>query len=493
MSAERYMSEVRVASDRRWWALSVLSIAQLIVVLDATIVTISLPYAQADLGIRDADKQWMFTAYTLMFGGLLLLGGRLADYVGRRRIFLIGLVGFAVASALAGAAASTGMLFAGRALQGLFAALLAPSALSLVSVTFTQVQERARAFAVFGGVSGAGFALGLIGGGALTQYASWRWCLLVNTPIALATAAAALVVVVRDVPVKRVGGYDLPGVIFVTAGLVSVVYGFNRAAQVGWSAASTVTLLVAGVCLLSAFVAIEARVANPLLPLRIPGEINRGGSFLIALLVPIAMYAVFLFLSYYFQQTLGYSPLKAGIAFLPFPIGIVVSAGVASRLLPQVGPRVVMVAGALLGAAGLIYLAQLEVGDTYWAAVLPAEIVIALGMAQIFVAMQATALYAIDDSDVGVASGLLNAVQQIGASIGTALLTTIAVQVSARYARSHPPAVDLPAHAAVHSYDVGFYWGAGFFVISAIVVAGMIRVRRLELVTDSDRLATMPV
>ncbi|MFJ4654354.1 MFS transporter [Nocardia sp. NPDC088792] len=480
------MSEEQVASDRRWWALVVLSIAQLIVVLDATIVTISLPYAQADLGIADADKQWVFTAYTLVFGGLLLLGGRLADYVGRRRIFLIGLTGFAVASGLAGAAVSPGMLFAGRALQGLFAALLAPAALSLVSVTFTRAQERARAFAVFGGVSGAGFALGLIGGGALTQYASWRWCLLINTPIALATAAAALLVIVRDVPVRREGGYDLPGVLLVTAGLASVVYGFNRAAQVGWGAASTLTLLVVGVGLLLAFVAVEGRVADPLLPLRIPGELNRAGSFLVALLVPVAMYAVFLFLSYYFQQTLGYSPLRAGIAFLPFPFGIVVSAGIASKLLPQVGPRVLMLAGAQLGVVGLIYLAQLKVGYSYWAAVFPAEIVIALGMAQIFVAMQATALYAIDDRDAGVASGLLNAVQQIGAAIGTALLTTIAVQVSTRYAHHHPPTPALPAHAAVHSYDVGFYWGAGFFVIAAIVVAITIRVRKLDAVSAGD-------
>lgn len=487
------MSEVRVASDRRWWALVVLSITQLIVVLDATIVTIALPYAQADLGISDADKQWVFTAYTLMFGALLLLGGRLADYVGRRRILLIGLVGFAVASALAGAASSGAMLFAGRALQGMFAALLAPSALSLVTVTFTQAKERARAFAVFGGVSGAGFAIGLIGGGALTQYASWRWCLLMNTPIVLLTAAAALVVVVRDIPARRADGYDLPGVVLVTAGLASVVYGFNRAAQAGWGAASTIALLVIGVGLLLAFVAIETRVANPLLPLRIPGEINRGGSFLVALLIPVAMYAVFLFLSYYFQAILGYSPLKAGIAFLPFPFGIVVSAGVASRLLPQLGPRVLMVAGSLLGAGGLIYLAQLRVGDTYWAAVLPGEILVALGMAQIFVAMQATALYGIDDRDAGVASGLLNAVQQIGASIGTALLTTIAVQVSERYARNHPPTPDLVARAAIHSYDTAFYWGAGFFVIAAIVSAIMIRVRKLDLVSESDGPATVPV
>ncbi|WP_245722207.1 MFS transporter [Nocardia crassostreae] len=220
---------------------------------------------------------------------------------------------------------------------------------------------------------------------------------------------------------------------------------------------------------------------------------NRGGSFLVALLVPVAMYAVFLFLSYYFQLTLGYSPLKAGIAFLPFPFGIVISAGIASKLLPQLGPRVLMLAGALLGAVGLIYLAQLQIGQSYWAAVLPAEILIALGMAQIFVAMQATALYAIDDRDTGVASGLLNAVQQIGASIGTALLTTIAVQVSTRYVLTHPPTPDLSARAAVHRYSIGFYWCAAFFVTAAMVVAITIRIRKLDPITDPDRPATIPV
>ncbi|WP_069164182.1 MFS transporter [Nocardia altamirensis] len=485
------MSATRVASDRRWWALSVLSITQLVVVLDATIVAIALPYMQNDLGISDADKQWVLTAYTLIFGGLLLLGGRLADYLGRRRILLIGLIGFAVSSALAGLADTAALLFAGRALQGLFGALLAPAALSLVSLTFTETKERARAFAVYGAVSGAGSAIGLIGGGVLTEYASWRWCLLVNTPIALAAAAAAVVVVIKDVPAKRTGGYDLPGAVCVTAALVAIVYGCNRAAEDGWTAASTLTLLVGGSALLALFVFIEARVANPLLPLRIPGETNRGGAFLIALLVPIAIFAMFLFLTYYFQQTLGYSPLKAGCAFLPFPAGVLVAAGVASKLLPQVGPRILLLVGTLLGAAGLIFLAQLEFGDGYVQVVLPAQIIFALGVALVFVAMQPTALHSIDDSDIGVASGLLNAVQQVGASIGTALLTTIAVQAMKEYATSHPPEPTLPAKAAIHSYTVGFYWGAGFCVAAAIVVALTIRVKPKDLVTEPERLAAV--
>ncbi|RDI53377.1 MFS transporter [Nocardia mexicana] len=485
------MSSDLVVPERRWWALVVLSITQLIIVLDATIVTISLPYAQADLGIREADKQWVLTAYTLMFGGLLLLGGRLADYLGRRRILVVGLVGFAAASALAGAATTGGALFAGRALQGVFAALLAPSALSLVSVTFTETRDRARAFAVFGGVSGAGLALGLIGGGALTEYTSWRWCLLINTPIALVTALVAVAVVVRDIPVPRTGSYDIPGVVTVTAALVATVYGFNRAAEAGWGAASTVVLLAAGAGLLAAFVVIESRVADPLLPLRIPGEINRGGAFLVALLAPVAIYAMFLFLSYYFQNTLGYSPLQAGLAFLPFPVGIVVSAGLASQLLPKVGPRPLMLSGALLCVVGLAYLAQLSVGDSYGTGVLPAAIVFALGMAQIFVAMQATAMHGIRERDIGVASGLLNAVQQIGAAIGTALLTTIAVQVSERYAQHHRSEPDVAARAAIHSYDTGFYWGAGFFLIAAMVIALTIRVRGRDLATNAQDAAVM--
>ncbi|MFD6452654.1 MFS transporter [Nocardia sp. NPDC060220] len=480
-------------SSMRWWALVVLSAAQLMVVLDATVITIALPYAQRDLGISDGDKQWALTAYTLIFGGLLLLGGRMADYLGRRRIFLVGLVGFAAASALAGLAQTGPQLFVGRGLQGAFAALLAPAALSLLSVIFTDVQERARAFAVFAGITAGGIAFGLIVGGALTEFASWRWTLLMNTPIALIAVAGAVAVIARDIPVPRTGGYDLPGAVTVTFGLVSIVYGFSRAAEHGWLAGSTLGLLGAGFALLIAFVFIEARSANPLLPLRIPGEINRGGALLAALLIPIAMFAMFLFLSFYYQNTLGYSPLKAGIAFLPFPVGIGIAAGITSSLMPKFGPRPLMVVGALLGVVGLLWLAQLSYGDGYALSVLPAQLLMALGMGPLFVGMQAVALHQVDAEDSGVASALLNAAQQVGTAVGTALLTTLSVQAAENYVTDNPTVDHLIERASIYSYDVAFYIGAGFFLAAAVVIAVMIRDKPENLIEGDEHAAAIPV
>ena len=479
-------------SARRWWALAVIALAQLMVVLDATIVTIALPYAQVDLGISDTNRQWAFTAYTLIFGGLLLLGGRLADYLGRRRMFLIGLGGFAVSSALAGLAWNGAAFFGGRALQGAFAAVLAPAALSLITVTFIEQRDRARAFAVYAAVSAGGAAIGLVAGGALTEYLSWRWTLLINTPIALIAAIGAVALVRRDRPTPRQGGYDLPGALTVTAGLVALVYGFTRAAEVGWSAGSTIALFVAAAALLATFVAIEARSRNPLLPLRIPGEINRGGAYLVALIIPIPMFAMFMFLSYYFQRTLGYSPLKAGIVFLPFPAAIVVSAGIASSLLPRIGPRIPMIVGSALGVVGLLYLAQLDSASTWLVHVLPSELLIAGGMGMVFVAMQSVALHRIEERDAGVASALLNTGQQVGGSIGLALLSTIVAQAFARQpgatmtvdpTTGHPVPVDPAAFtdASIYSYDVAFYWGAGFFVLALAVVLFTIRLRASDL------------
>ncbi len=480
-------------NSMRWWALVVLSAAQLMVVLDATVITIALPYAQRDLGISDGDKQWALTAYTLIFGGLLLLGGRMADYLGRRRIFLVGLVGFAAASALAGLAQTGPQLFIGRGLQGAFAALLAPAALSLLSVIFTDVRERARAFAVFAGITAGGIAFGLIVGGALTEFASWRWTLLMNTPIALIAVVGAVAVIARDIPVPRTGGYDLPGAVTVTFGLVSIVYGFSRAAEHGWLAGSTLGLLGAGFALLIAFVFIEARSANPLLPLRIPGEINRGGALLAALLIPIAMFAMFLFLSFYYQNTLGYSPLKAGIAFLPFPVGIGIAAGITSSLMPKFGPRPLMVVGALLGVVGLLWLAQLSYGDGYALSVLPAQLLMALGMGPLFVGMQAVALHQVDAEDSGVASALLNAAQQVGGAVGTALLTTLSVQAAENYVTDNPTVDHLIERASIYSYDVAFYIGAGFFLAAAVVIAVMIRDKPENLIEGDEHAAAVPI
>ncbi|MBP2187278.1 MFS transporter [Nocardia goodfellowii] len=481
------------SSSARWWALGVIALAQLMVVLDATIVTIALPFAQRDLHISDGNTQWVLTAYTLIFGGLLLLGGRLADYLGRRKIFMIGLIGFAAASALAGLAQNGAQLFAGRGLQGAFAALLAPAALSLLSVTFTETKERARAFAVFAGISAGGAAIGLIAGGALTEYASWRWTLLVNTPIAILALVGAFSFVIKDLPLPRTGGYDVPGAITVTLGLIGIVYGFSRAAEHGWSDGSTVGLIVAGVALLAAFVFIESRTANPLLPLRIPGEINRGGALLAALLVPIAMFAMFLFLSFYLQNVLGYTPLKAGVAFLAFPAGIAISAGVTSALLPKFGPRPLMIVGAALGVVGLVLLAQLSFGDSFATSVLPAQFLIALGMGPLFVGMQAVALHQVDEEDSGVASALLNAAQQIGGAVGTALLTTISVQAAKDYVAGNPGVDNLLARAAIHSYDVAFYVGAGFFLAAIPAIAFMIRDKPENLIEGAEDGVKIPV
>ncbi|MDL9936958.1 MFS transporter [Gordonia sp. ABSL1-1] len=467
---------------RRWWALAVIALAQLIVVLDATIITIALPYAQNDLHISDANRQWSLTAYTLLFGSLLLLGGRLADHLGRRRMFLIGLAGFAVSSAFAGLAWNSVSFFAGRALQGVFAAMLAPAALALIAVMFTEHRDRARALAVYAAVSGAGAAIGLIAGGALTEYLSWRWTLLINTPIALIAAAGALYLVTRDRAALRGRGYDLPGVVTVTGGLFALVYAFTRAESAGWGAASTIGFFVLAGVLLSAFVTIEARTADPMLPLRIPGDINRGGAYLVSLIVPIPMFAMFMFLSYYFQNTLGHKPLEAGLLFLPFPIALVFSAGLASSLLPRIGPRPLMIAGPIIGALSLLYLAQLDVDSTWVADILPAEVGVAVGMGLVFVAMQSVGLHRIDVADAGVGSALINTTQQVGGSIGLALLSTIAASALADY-------VGDGKAAAIHSYDVAFYWGAGFMALALLVSVLTIRVGRDEMREEASAVA----
>ena len=321
---------------KRFRALAVIAVAQLMVVLDASVVIIALPSAQRALHISTANRQWMLTAYTLSFAGLLLLGGRVADYFGRKRMFVVSLVGFAGASALGGLAQNSALLFGARALQGAFAAVMAPAALSLLTVAFTEPKERARAFAVYGGIAGGGAAIGLILGGVLTEFASWRWTLLINVPIAVAAAVAAF----RYVSESRASanhGYDLPGAATVTGGLLALVYGFTKAGTDGWTAPTTVALFATATVLLVAFVIIEQRASHPLLPLRVVLDRNRGGSFLASLLVGTALLGTFLSLTYYFQGVLHYSALKTGFAFIPFSLGIITGAAAASRLLPRFG------------------------------------------------------------------------------------------------------------------------------------------------------------
>lgn len=471
---------------RRWLALAVIAVAQLMVVLDASIVNIALPSAQRDLGITDANRQWMITAYTLAFGGLLLLGGRIADFVGRKRTFIIGLLGFAGASALGGISPNAELLFAARALQGAFGALLAPAALSLIAVTFTAPKERARAFGVFGAIAGGGAAIGLLLGGVLTEYASWRWCLGVNVPIAVLTALAA-VPVVHESRAPGNTRYDLPGAALVTAGLVALVYGFTEAAKpdVGWHAPATIGVLVGAVVLLAAFVVWESRAANPLLPLRIALDRNRGGAYLTFLLVGAGLFAMFLFLTYYFQAVLGYSALRSGFAFLPFSGCLIVVSGAVSQLLPRTGPKPVMLAGLMLAVLGMVSLVWIGPATGYATHVLPSEILLGVGLAAVLIPASSTALVGVTEHDAGVASALLNTCQQVGGSLGTALFNTFYASAVTGYlathARTPQDAKRLMPEAFGHGYHVSFVWGAALILVALVTTVVLINVRRDDL------------
>ena len=470
---------------RRFRALTVIAVAQLMVVLDATVVTIALPSAQKALHLSVSDRQWVLTAYTLAFGGLLLLGGRIADYLGRKRMFVLSLLGFAGASALGGLAQSSAMLFGARALQGAMAAVMAPSALSLITVTFTEPKERARAFGVYGGISGGGAAVGLILGGLLTQYVSWRWTLLINVPIAIGAAIAASRLVTESRSEHR-SSYDIPGAVTSTAGLLSLVYGFTRAETDGWASTGTLTFVILAAVLLALFSVIEWRSSNPLLPLRVLADRNRGGSFLSSLLVGIALFAMFLFLTYYFQQILGYSAIRAGFAFLPFSAGIVTGATLSSQVLPRVGPRPLMVGGFLLAAAGLATFSQVHPDSTYLLHLLPAELMVSLGMGTAFVPLSSTALIGVEASDAGVASALVNTTQQTGGSLGVALLNTVAASATTGYLASHHGGRSVFAAAAVHGYTTAFTISAGLLLGAAAVALLVLRAQRDDLPTDLD-------
>jgi EmrB/QacA subfamily drug resistance transporter len=486
MTAPEIEGSVAPSVDpKRWFALVVIAVSQLMIVLDASIVNIALPSAQHALHISTANRQWVVTAYTLSFGGLLLLGGRVADFLGRKRVFVAGLLGFALFSAVGGLAPDAALLFVARAAQGAFAALMAPAALALITVTFTEPRERATAFGVYGGISGGGAAIGLIAGGLLTQYASWRWCLLVNTPVAIATAVAALVVV-RESKVDARARYDIPGAVTITAGTLAIVYGFTKAETNGWASGATVGLLVAAVALLAVFVVIELRSESPLLPLRVVLERNRGGSFLASLLVGAALFGMFLLLTYYFQGVLGYSALKTGAAFLPFSGGIIGAAGLASQVLPRVGPRNLMAAGMTIGTGGLVWLATLQSTGGYLVHILPAEVLLSVGMGLVFVPLSSSALIGVREEDAGVASALVNTTQQVGGSLGTALLNTLAASGLAAYVASHHShSVAVQRAAATHGFSVAFVLSVVLLAVGAVAVGLLVRAGNDELPVDA--------
>jgi EmrB/QacA subfamily drug resistance transporter len=451
-------------------ALLFICLAQLMIVLDATIVNIALPSAQRDLGVSDVDRQWVITAYTLAFGGLLLLGGRIADYTGRRRTFLIGLLGFAGASALGGAAPGFGVLLAARACQGAFGALLAPSALSLLSVIFARPADRAKAFGVFGAIAAGGGAIGLILGGLLTQYLDWRWCLYVNVPIAVICALGWYFL-----PADHRSGararLDVPGVLLAGLGLVAIVYGCSRAESDGWSSAPVTGLLLAGVVLLAAFVAVESRVARPLLPLRVVLSRTRGSAYFAVAVAIIAMFGMLLLLTYYLQIVKGYSPVRTGIAFLPMTGAVLVSAGgIASRLLTRVPPRALIVPGLLVAAGGLAWLARLDATTSYASGVLPGQLLAGLGMGLVMAPALNYATHEVNASDFGVASATANTAQQIGGSIGVAVLNTVATSATAGYLAGRPKNPLVLREGLVRGFTHGFTTAAVILAAGALLV-----------------------
>ncbi|MSW94756.1 MAG: DHA2 family efflux MFS transporter permease subunit [Actinobacteria bacterium] len=468
-----------VPDPMRWKALVVIAISQLMVVLDASIVNIALPAMQQDLGISDTNRQWVVTAYTLAFGGLLLLGGRIADYAGRKKMLIVGLIGFATASMLGGISTSAGMLIAARGLQGVFAALLAPAALSLITVTFTDSKERAKAFGVYGALSGGGAAIGLVMGGILVEYTSWHWTLLVNVPIAV----VAVLLAVKYVHESRATGdtkYDIPGAITATLGLVALVYGISKASTDGWNGTQTLAFIIAGAVLLAVFLFIESRSSHPLLPLRILLNRTRGGAYLASFFVGIGLFAMFLFLTYFFQIVMGYTPLTSGLLFLPFSVGVVLSAGIASQLLPRFGPRYVTFAGFCLAVLGLYIFTHLASSSTYWPNILPGMIVTSIGMGLIFVPLSAVALFGVGNHDAGVASAVLNTSQQIGGSIGLAFLNTIAASATGAFIVSNR----LPGptnDALVSGYTTAFTWSVGILALAGIIWVTLVRMTKEDM------------
>ena len=464
------------ARDARWLALVVIAVAQLMVALDATIVNIALPSAQGDLGFGDGERQWVITAYTCALAGLLLLGGRVSDRVGRRRAFLGGLGGFALASALAGVAPNLEVLITGRALQGAFAAVLTPAALSMVAVTFTDTRERAKAFGVYGAVASSGAAVGLLLGGVLTEYAGWRWCLFVNVGVAALAALAGRAVLPSD------GGYpnarvDVASGLLVTGGLAAVVLGCAQAAERGWGSAAVLVPAALGVAAVAAFLARQSRAAQPLLPLRILADRSRVGAYIAVAVSVVGSYGMFLMLTYHFQVVLQWGPVHAGLAFLPLSVAVSASAyGLGSRLLPTVSPRALMVPGLALAAVGLGLLTTLPASSGYLHTILPAEVLLGIGMGLVFTPAISVATSGVEPRYAGVAAAIATTAMQVGGSIGTAVLNSVAVAATSSYVAQHGQS----GAALVHGFSTATTCSAITLAATAVLTVVLVSTPRPE-------------
>ncbi|MEZ0073684.1 MFS transporter [Planotetraspora sp. GP83] len=465
VGSARLSSDHAAPDPRRWWALTAVATAQLMIGIDLTIVNIALPSMQRSLDLSDPDRQWVITLFALGYGGLLLLGGRLSDLIGRRRSMMIGLTGFALASALGGAAVTPAMLLTSRALQGVFGALLTPSVLATLAATFPTPAERGKAFGIYGTVMGSSSGLGVVLGGLLTDYLDWRWCMYVNLPIAVA-AGAGVLYAVRPAPRATGVRVDFAGALLATIGLMALVFGFARAELDGWGAAITVGPLAVGVLAVVVFVWVQSRVAGPLLPLRVVLDRRRGGSYLAVLSLAVGMFAALFFLTFYLQNVLGYSPVRSGLAFLSLTAGLMVGVRAVSPLLMRAPVRSLLVPGLLTIAAGLALLGLVRTDSGYWPHVFPVFLLIGLGSGWVLVTANSTATLGAG-ADTAVAGAMVMTSQQIGASLGTALLSTIAGTAAAAYLRTHPASAP---QAAVHGFNVASLGAAGFLCLAALAV-----------------------
>jgi len=463
-------------STNPWLVLVLICIAQFMVILDATIVNVALPSIQKDLGLNEANLQWIVNAYTLVFGGFLLLGGRAGDLLGRKRLFLIGLVIFTTASLLNGLSSSSGMLIGFRALQGLGAALISPAALSIISTTFAEGKERAKALGVWAAIAIGGSAVGLVLGGALTQSFSWPWIFFVNVPVGVFAFFAALRYVPESKDEHAHRSYDIGGAASVTGGLMALVYAIVKAETDGWGSTTTIGFFILAVVLLVAFVVIELRSAEPLVRLSIFRVRSLSTANLSMFLVGSGMFAMFFFNTLYIQRVLDYGPLKAGLAFLPFTAGVMASAGVASSFTPKIGVRPVAAAGMIATVIGMLLFARMPVDGAYAIDVLPAMLICSIGMGAVFMPLTLVATTGLKDEDQGLASGLFNTSQQIGGALGLAILSTIAA------GRSHGSA---PAQL-VHGFHYAFAGSAVFVAAALVTMLALLRKRDLAKIESVE-------
>jgi len=458
-----------------WLVLGTIATAQLMVVLDLTIVNVALPSAQRALNFATTDRQWVVTAYTLAFGSLLLLGGKLADLLGRKVTFLAGLAGFAAASAVGGASANFSMLVAARACQGAFAAIMVPSALSLLATTFSDPKDRGKAFGIYGAIAVAGGAVGLLLGGVLTEYLSWRWTLYVNLVFA-SVGFLGGVLLRRRQPSPNRPSLDIIGVLLVSTAVFCLVYGCSNAATQGWSAPSTYGLLAAGGILLAAFAVWQVRTANPLLPARVVLDRNRGGAYASMLVAGSGLFGTFLFLTYYVQLTLGYSPLLTGVAFLPISVGSAVMSNLSTIvLMPRIGPKPLVSVGMLIASLAMVWLAQLGTNSGYVDGLLGPLVMVGVGMGMVIAPSISTGTFGVAPQDAGVASATVTVSQLLGAAVGTSLLNTVFANALTASQAGRPGSPTGNALASVQAYDTAFWWTAAVFAAGVVISLALLR------------------